>query len=161
MRYRMSLEQPSILYCVCLVQWIPQGSSERGFFSTKWMYKRDNTSFTVSTPNTKSKVPNFTATPALKFVVKMLEDNPKLFQVGIDMGLKEADAHLWLIITRHHITEFICVVVLEFSHCNLHSIISSLQEDWLLITRIPTCIYSHSNARVLICSNLDILDLPL
>lgn len=40
----------------------------------------------------RMKVPDYTATPALKFVAKMLEDNPKLFQVGIDMGLEEADA---------------------------------------------------------------------
>eukprot|EP00986_Skeletonema_menzelii_P019099 scaffold27064_cov167-Skeletonema_menzelii.AAC.1 len=40
----------------------------------------------------RAKVPDYTATPALKFVAKMLEDNPKLFQVGIDMGLEEADA---------------------------------------------------------------------
>jgi len=39
----------------------------------------------------RMKVPDYTATPALKFVAKMLEDNPKLFQVGIDMGLDDAD----------------------------------------------------------------------
>jgi hypothetical protein len=43
------------------------------------------------------RISELTATPALKFVGKMLDDNPKFFHVDPDMDLEESDAAAVLI----------------------------------------------------------------
>jgi len=45
----------------------------------------------------RMRISESTATPALKFVAKMLDDNPKIFHVGLDADLDEADSAAILI----------------------------------------------------------------
>lgn len=45
----------------------------------------------------RMRISESTATPALKFVAKMLDDNPKIFHVGLDADLDEADCAAILI----------------------------------------------------------------